>query len=395
MDIKHLAEKYNEYIIEKRRWFHQYPELSGHEVNTTNEIIKELESMGLKPRRLEGIEGCYADLVGDKDGPIVMLRADIDAIAATEETGLPFASAYPGVMHACGHDCHIAVQLGAAKILTELSHKIAGTVRFYFQAEEEVARGAKTAVELGLTEGVSACYAMHVWGGLESCRFNMEYGERMASSDWPKLTVNGATAHASAPHQGSDALLAAASIVMNWQAITSRLNDPMAPKVLTISTIHGGTRFNTLADKVTLEGSARAYSNELRDTIEKQMENIARHTAEAFGCSIDFKYDRLVGPVVNQSAELVTVCRNAAEKLYGSNFLINMNKLPASEDYGHIMESIPSIFGFLGVTHKDVPGSELSNHHQCFTVDENALHMGSGVAAQFALDWLESLRESK
>lgn len=390
MSCKELAQTYNDEIIALRRWFHSHPEISGQEAQTTEKIAAELQGLGLTVKRFDGMFGCYADLVGAHPGPTVMLRADIDALATTERTGLPFTSEHQGVMHACGHDCHMAIQLGTAKILADLREQLRGTVRFFFQPEEELGVGAKKAVEQGVTAGVGACYGIHVWGGVESCRLNLEAGERMASSDRVTITVRGATAHASAPHLGKDAVVAASALVMNLQAVVSRFNDPVAPTVLTVATINGGTRFNTLPDQTVLVCSVRAFSREIRDRMELQISQVSKATAEAFGCTADVLYERLAGPIINDHPALVDIARGAAEKLYGKDFLIPLQRISASEDYSHIMDAIPSVFGFLGATAPDQPDTALSNHHERFTVDENTLHYAAGVAAQFALDYLHS-----
>ena len=227
-NIKELSEKHDGYIIEQRRYFHRRPELSLQEVNTTADIIARLKEIdGIEVQTHADLNGCVGILKGAKPGKTVMLRADIDALPVNEKTGLDFASETPGKMHACGHDCHIAMQLGAAKILSALKNELAGTVKFFFQPGEEVALGAMQHIEKGLMKDVDAVFGMHIWSQVEAPRFNIQYGERMASCDSFTLTIKGKAAHGSAPHLGSDAIVAAAATIMNLQSICSRANDPL------------------------------------------------------------------------------------------------------------------------------------------------------------------------
>ena len=389
MDIKALAEKYKDYIIEKRRWFHQYPELSMQEENTTNAIVKELEAIGIPVKRFDGIYGCVGELKGGRPGKTILLRADIDALPVIEQTGLPFASKNEGRMHACGHDCHIAMLLGTAKILYEGKEELAGTVRFFFQPGEEIALGAKAAIGQGVMEHVDTCFGMHVWSQLRSPYFNIEYGERMASCDSFTLTVFGEAAHGSSPHLGRDAIVAASSIIMNLQAISSRMKDPLGALVVTIGTMNGGQNYNIIPDRVQLEGTVRTFNREFQDSMKGRILEIAENTARCYGCTVDLQYNCLTIPIVNDNQELLRICKNAAVKLFGADTLSNMKRLTSSEDFSFLMDQAPGIFGYLGSCHPEIPGSEYSNHHEKFTVDEEILHRGSAITAQYTIDFLE------
>lgn len=389
LNIKELAKKYDGYIIEQRRHFHKNPELSMQEVNTTADIIAQLKSFeGIEVQTFEGLTGCVGILKGAKPGKTVVLRADIDALPVHEKTGLPFASQNEGKMHACGHDCHISMQLGAAKILSELRDELSGTVKFFFQPGEEVAQGAKLYIEKGLMKGVDAVFGMHIWAQVDSPRFSMQHGERMASADMFTLTVKGKAAHGSAPHLGNDAVVAAAAIIMNLQSITSRANDPLNALVVTVGTFEGGQRFNIVADTVSMDGTVRTFSREFRSTVEERIRSIAEQTAKCYGCTAELKYTYLCNAVINDSAELVDLARNAATKLYGDEILADFEKLTGSEDFSFLMDEAPGVHGFIGARSARVPGSGLSNHHECFTPDEDALHHGAALEAQFAYDFL-------
>lgn len=389
MKIKQLAEKYNDYIVEKRRYFHQYPELSLQEVETTKAIATELEKMGIEVSYFDDMTGCVGLLKGGKPGKTVLLRSDIDALTVHEQTGLPFQSKCEGKMHACGHDCHISMQLGAAKILSELKEELCGNVKFFFQPAEELAVGAKMAIERGVLNDVSACYGMHIWGQVDCPKINIASGERMACCDIFKLKVTGTAAHGSAPHLGKDAILAASAIIMNLQSIVSRTNDPLNALVLTLGTFNGGQRFNIIADSVELEGAVRTFSRKFRMEAEQTIREIAELTAKAYGCSAELSYSYLASPIINDNEDLVKTAQNAAVSLYGEDILVDYEKLTGSEDFSELMDKVPGVYAFLGARSEKTEGSGYSNHHEKFTPDEDALHHGAAIAAQFAYDYLK------
>jgi len=386
MGIKELAEKYKDYIIDRRRFFHQIPELSFEEVETTKALVEELQGMGIEVQTFPDYTGLVGYIKGGKEGKTVMLRADIDGLPMEEHTGLPFASTN-GNMHACGHDAHIAMLLGAAKILVEMKDELEGDVKLLFQAAEESCYGSRYYVEKGLLDGVDAVFGMHIWGTLDAPYMNLETGGRMASCDNFKITVSGQASHGSAPHLGKDAIVAAAAIISNIQTFVSRVNNPLNPLVVTIGTIKGGQRFNIIADSVEMEGTVRTYSRELRNTIEERLRKIIEDTASALGCKAELKYDYYLGPVINEHENLNRIAREAAIKLYGEECLVSMPKLMGSEDFALFMEKVPGFFGFIGALNKE-KGIIYSNHNDKFTVDEDVLHRGSALYAQFACDFL-------
>ena len=388
MNIREQAEKYNDYIIGQRRYFHRHPELSFEERETTAAIKRELEAMGIAVETFPDYYGLIGTIEGAEIGPVVMLRADIDALPSHEKTGLPFASENDGLMHACGHDAHIAMLLGAARILCDMKSELRGTVKLLFQSAEESCHGAEYYVEKGCLDGVDAIFGMHIWGTLQAPLLNLEAGGRMASCDNFKITVRGTSSHGSAPHLGHDAIVAAASVVMNLQTFVSRTNDPLNTLVVSIGTVHGGQRFNIIANQVILEGTVRTYSRELRAEIDKKLGNIISHTAEALGCSAEFEYSRFPGPIINEHEDINNIARNAAVKLYGEEILTDMPKLTGSEDFAYFMEKVPGFYGYIGALNPTL-GITYSNHSDKFTVDEDALRHGAALYAQFAADYIE------
>ena len=389
MDIKEKAENIKDYIIEMRRHFHQNPELSLEEFETTKKIVNELEKMGIEVSTFkDGLTGCVGTIKGAKEGKTLLLRADIDALSVHEKTNLEFASRVDGKMHACGHDCHAAMLLGVAKILSEMKDKFSGNIKLFFQAAEEIGLGAKLSIEQGVMDNVDACYGVPVPPRFESPKINMQYGERMAATDVFKLTVEGTSSHGSSPHLGHDAIVASAAIITALQTIVSRINNPLKPAVVTIGTIKGGQRFNIIANEVIMEGNVRTFDEIFRKEIETHIREIAESVAKAHSCTAKLEYRYGTGVVLNKDKNLVDIAQNAVKKLYGEDSLVKMEKITGGEDFSLLMEKAPGIFGYIGTRNPKVPGSEKINHHECFTVDEDALIRGTAVAVQFALDYL-------
>jgi amidohydrolase len=389
MDIKEKAENIKDYIIEMRRHFHQNPELSLEEFETTKKIVNELEKIGIEVSTFkDGLTGCIGTIKGAKEGKTLLLRADIDALSVHEKTNLEFASRVDGKMHACGHDCHAAMLLGVAKILSEMKDKFSGNIKLFFQAAEEIGLGAKLSIEQGVMDNVDACYGVHVTPRFESPKINMQYGERMAATDVFKLTVEGTSSHGSSPHLGHDAIVASAAIITALQTIVSRINNPLKPAVVTIGTIKGGQRFNIIANEVIMEGNVRTFDEIFRKEIETHIREIAESVAKAHSCTAKLEYRYGTGVVLNKDKNLVDIAQNAVKKLYGEDSLVEMEKITGGEDFSLLMEKAPGIFGYIGTRNTKVPGSEKINHHECFTVDEDALIRGTAVAVQFALDYL-------
>lgn len=387
MNIKALAEKHNDYIIERRRYYHAHPELSTQEKETRESIRKDLEAMGITDIRM--FESCYgltADIHGAKPGPMVALRADIDALPVKEATGLSFASENEGKMHACGHDNHIAMLLGAAKILNEVKDELCGTVRLIVQPAEESGLGARQMLQEGAMEGVSAVYGVHIWGTLDAPLIDFSAGRRLACCHTFVIHVKGMSAHGAAPHLGIDAITVSAAIINNLQQCVSRMNDPVNPLVLTIGTIKGGSRFNVICNEVTMEGTVRTFS--MGKEVEETMRRIITSTAEGFGAEASLEYAYMTLPVINKSEPLMKLAKDAVCKLYGPEYLGTHEALMVGEDFSWLGESgAPYVFGLVGSRNQEI-GCIYTNHHEKYDVEETVLHRGAAVAAQFAADFL-------
>lgn len=390
MNYKEAAEKLEGYMIEKRRYFHAHPELSFKEYKTTEKLGQLLEELGLTPRYFKDYNGVWAEIRGEKacgQAKTVVLRADIDALPVTEHTGLPFASEEPGVMHACGHDCHMAMLLGAAKLLWERKSALEGTVRIFFQAAEESCHGAEYYVENGFMEGVDAIFGMHVWGDFDAPYFSLEDGPRMASCDNFTIEITGKSSHGSAPNLGTDAIAISAQVITALQNIVSRNNNPLNPLVITIGEITGGEGFNIIAKKVVMKGTTRTHSKEMRMQTEGLMRRTIGHVAAAMGGEGKLEFEYYPGPIINEDESLNTIARNAAVKLYGEECLKPLPKMMGSEDFAYFMEKAPGFYGYLGSRNRDL-GYTATNHNDCYTVDESILKRGAALYAQFAHDFL-------
>jgi amidohydrolase len=390
MDILALAKAAEGRIIDIRRDLHSHPELSWQETRTTDTVAAELAALSIPYRRFAGHTGLVGTLRGTRaaGGKTLVMRADMDALPIAEQSGLPFTSQNAGVMHACGHDTHTAMLLGAARILSGLRDQFAGEVRLLFQPAEEVSSGADYCVSQGVMDGADAVFGLHIWGDFDAPHISIQDGSRMASCDNFKLTVRGVSAHGSAPQQGVDAVVAAAAIVLQVQAVVSRMNDPRVPLVVTIGEIRGGKRFNIIADTVEMVGTVRTHDPALRTQVEAQIRNVAEHTAAAYGASAEFAYEYLAAPVINDPA-LARLARAAATRLFGEGSLANIPPQMSSEDYAAYLAHAPGVFCFLGGRNEAL-GFAAANHNERFAIDESVLARGAALSAQFALDFLNA-----
>lgn len=390
MNIIQMAGEAEEYILTQRREFHRFPEPAWEEVQTTLAIEKQLREIGIQPVRFEDISGVYAYIHGKKAGEhakTILLRADIDGVPVHEQTGLDCASINHGMMHACGRDCHIAMLLGAAKLLKKLENELCGNIKLFFQAAEESARGAEEYIKRGILEDVDAVYAAHVYGGLNAPLIDVTAGCRMAGADKFDIDVTGKSAHGSLPHTGKDAIVAAAAIISNLQTFVSRNNDPTNPLVLTIGTIHGGSQRNLISGRVKMEGTVRMHSAKRRREIETGMRQIIENTAAAFGCEGRLFYKYMLPPLFNNQA-LSGIAANAVRKLYGDHLLASLPPVMASEDFARLSEHIPGLYVNLGCLNASLGYTE-KNYSSRFMVDEEILKTGTALCVQIAMDYLQ------
>lgn len=386
MNLQDLMAKYAGYQVEMRRHFHQHPEESGREFKTAERIRAELDRAGIAWRVCGMGTGTLARIEGPKPGPTILLRGDIDALSVNEETGLPFASCVPGVMHACGHDCHISMLLTAAMMVNDIRDRLAGTVVFAFQPAEEIGCGAKSMIAEGALDGVDACFGMHVWSDYPAGRVGMRKGPMMASGDRFRVRVTGKSTHGAQPHRGADALVMGAAIVQNLQTICSRELDPIDTAVVTVGKFSSGTRFNVVAGTAELEGTTRTFSPEVRNGFADRIGRIAKCTAEAMRGTAEVEYDYLV-PVTVNDPHVVDVAAGAARRIFGDDGVVEAALQMGGEDFAYFQEKVPGAMVLLGVGN-EACGAVWPQHHGRYTVDESVLVKGAALHVQTALDFL-------
>jgi len=388
MDTLKKAQEINEYVVNLRRDFHRNPEPSFEEVRTSGIVAKELESMGVKVTRI-GKTGVLGVLEGSAPGKVIALRADMDALSVTEETGLPFSSEIPGFMHACGHDAHTAMLLGAAKLLSGMKDQIKGTVKFMFQPAEEIAKGAKSMVKGGVLKNpdVDMVFGMHIWADVEAGKIGLQEGPMMASADTWNLTVKGKSAHGSSPWQGVDAVTCAVAIYQGFQTIISRVNDAREAIVINVGTFNGGERFNVIPGKTVMTGMNRTFCEHSRKNMPEWMEKIIKNTCSAYGCEYEFNYDFLCSPTINNHEATATAMASVV-KLVGEKNIVTQDKMMGSEDFSEYSENVPGTIMFLGGGNK-AKNCCYSHHSNHFDIDEETFPTGVASYVQVALDFLK------
>ena len=384
MKIQEVASKYEKYQVEMRRYFHQYPEVSEKEYETSKAIKAELDKMGI-PWVPCGLEtGVLGTIKGSKPGKTILLRADIDALSVEETTGAEYASKNPGVMHACGHDCHISMLLTAAHILNDMKDELCGTVKLAFQPAEEVAMGAKSMIEHGALEGVDAAFGIHIWSDVPAGHISCSDGPRMASTDQFKIDIKGKSCHGAAPHQGIDAVVVATAVINNLQAMVSRQTAPLEPIVVTVGKVEAGTRWNVVAENAHLEGTTRCFSQEVWDAIPEMMEKIVKNTSAAFGAEVSVSFDRLTPPTINDVG-MAALTRAAADKIMGEGAAIDSPATMGGEDFAFYGQRVPAAIALLGGGN-EVCGAVWPQHSGNFCIDESVLIKGAMLYAQVAMD---------
>ena len=379
-DIKALAHEVFPYVVEMRRDFHRHPEPSFEEFRTTDRIAEELDKMSIPYRRFEP-SGLVGDIVGGKPGKCIFLRADIDALSVKEESGVEFTSEREGFMHACGHDTHAAMLLGAAKVLNSIKDELCGTVKVLFQPAEELAMGAKHIIAQGAIEGADAGFGMHIFAQQPVGQLGITSGVIHPAADYYKLDVHGVTSHGALPDEGVDATVAAAAIVMNLQTISSREFSPLEPVVVTVGTLHSGQRFNVISNHAELEGTVRLFNEELHQKIPGMMARIAENTAAAFRCTAELDYQFKSDMLVNDEA-MTELARGAALKVAGEEHIAPIRRSMGGEDFSAYTHIVPCAFVALG------GGGEAPQHSEKFCIDESAFETGVAMYAQVAVDFL-------
>jgi amidohydrolase len=401
--LDRLAAESQTQVVEWRRWFHQNPELSNREFNTAAHIAEALKEMGIEAKTGIAGNGIVAVIEGGKPGPLVALRTDMDGLPVTEQTGLPFASTAKGeyngqevgVMHACGHDAHMSMLLGAAWVLNSVKEDLAGSVMLIFQpAEEGPPAGEKGGASQMLEEGIwnerkpDAVFGIHVGFGVPGGQIATRPGPLMAASDRFQITVKGRQTHGAIPWNGVDPIVVAAQIVLGLQTIASRQVDvTLAPSIVSIGRISGGIRNNVIPDFVELEGTIRSFDEAMRGDIHQRMERTARGIAESAGATIDFELELGNPPVVNDP-KLLARMMPALERAAGP--VVDVTPQTVAEDFSEYAERAPGLFLFLGSGPPGVDPTGLpSNHSPFFDTHEPNLEVGVRVFSNLVVDYLK------
>jgi amidohydrolase len=379
-----------DYTQALRRDFHMHPELGFQEVRTADIVARELSALGLEVHTGVAETGVVALIEGGKPGPVVLVRADMDALPITEETGAEYASQTPGVMHACGHDGHTAILLTVARLLHAHRAELAGTVKLVFQPAEEGLGGAARMIEAGVLENPrpDVTLALHLWNDQPLGWIGVARGAAMAGAEIFKIKVRGKGGHGAAPHQTHDPILAASQIVTALQSIVARNIAPLQAAVVSVCTIHGGEAFNIIPQSVELSGTIRTFEREVREKVLERFEVITYGLAETFGCTAEVELTCLTPAVINKIETAEVVERTARKIFPGANIDTRHNVTMGSEDMAFIMEKVPGCFFFVGSANKEKK-LDASHHHPCFDFDEQALPRAAALMAAVVAELLK------
>jgi amidohydrolase len=407
-DLDALAAEIEPKVIEWRRDIHKHPELGNREFRTAGIVAQHLKSLAIEVRTGVAHTGVVGVLRGGKPGPVVALRADMDALPVTEEVDLPFASKVrttwagreTGVMHACGHDTHVAMLMGVAQILARKRAELPGTVKFIFQPAEEgpppgEEGGAALMIKQGAMDGpaLEVIFGLHIGSMHEAGTIAYRPGPVMAAADVLRITVQGRQTHGSAPWTGVDPIVVAAQIVLGLQTIVSRqINVTQEPAVVSIGGIDGGNRFNIIPDKVEMVGTIRTFDEAMRDDIHRRVRQIAEHIAESAGAKALVQIDKPYSVTINDPA-LTERMLPSLKKVVGEKNVILRPKTTGAEDFSFYAQRVPGFFFFLGGSPRGTDLARVAyNHSPRFFVDESALLIGVRALARVTADYMEMER---
>lgn len=390
MELKNRINGVWDTVIEHRRWLHAHPELSGQEQDTAAYIASALRSIGLTPVEHVGGYGVVALIQGKPGGKCVGLRADFDALSIWEKTGLPFSSENPGVCHACGHDVHTAMLLGAAAVLNGMKDAFTGSVKLIFQPSEENATdsGAKKMIGEGVLENphVDAVFAQHVSPSYPTGSIALNKGPMSASSDRFFITIGGKSSHGSAPETGVDAVVIGAQVINALQSIVSRTVSPLDNVVLTIGKVTAGSRYNIIAEECVMEGTCRTLNPQVQEQLPARMEAIIQGIAQGMGGTYQFEYVKGFIPTMNAPAECALVQRTAQDLLGENHVIVPEKTAMTGEDFSFFAKEVPGAFYWLGCQEPGAPFYPLHSDH--FAPDEAAMKTGMEVMISSALAYL-------
>lgn len=364
-------------LVDVRRDIHKHPELGFEEVRTAGLVADRLAELDVATRTGVATTGVVGTLTGGKPGPCVLVRADMDALPLQEENDVPYRSSVDGKMHACGHDAHTSILLGAAEVLAARREDLAGTVKLVFQPAEEGPGGAEPMIAAGVMDDpkVDVAIGLHVWNNLHVGEVGILSGPAMAAVDMFDAHVTAVGGHGAAPHQTPDPIVTAAAVIQAWQTISSRETDPLEPLVLSVCMVQGGSASNIIPNRVTLRGTVRTYDDALRARIPEAMERILTKTAAAHGCGAELVWHPFYPATVNDHD--VAQVMKAAARATGDHLRVADGHRPCmgGEDMSYFLRAAPGCFAFLGSAPADVERGP-AHHSSLFDIDEGCLPRG-------------------
>lgn len=381
-------------LKENRRYIHMHPELSFREYNTSSFIQKKLDEMGIK--YVSGIaeNGICAYIYGNKNiesksMKSILIRADMDALPIDEVSDKPYKSQNKNVMHACGHDAHVAVLLGVCKVLNNFKDKFGGVVKAVFQPGEETSGGALPMIEEGVLENphTDVCVALHCDSDLDCGTIRVKSGSLYASPDDFRITVKGKGGHGAEPHNCIDPIMISASIIQALNNLISRETDPFDNAVISVGSIHGGSATNIIPDSVEIQGTARSLTNEVRGFLKKRIGETAEGICKTFGAECEYEYTELFPPLINDEKLAEDVYDSACRSIGKDKCVWGGAPTMAGEDFSYFSQNRPSVLFKLGCRNKSL-GIVSLIHHSSFDIDENCLKTGVKVFVGFVLDYL-------
>lgn len=386
--VERLVAEYGADLVALRRHFHAHPELAFQEEQTARAIAARLSELGLEVRTGVGRTGVVARLRGAAPGKVVALRADIDGLPIQEESDTPYASKNPGVMHACGHDGHIAILLTVARVLASMRDRVPGEVRFIFQPAEETAGGAEAMLADGAFADPKpqAVFGLHLWNDLPAGLVGVREGPLFANTDEFSLVIKGAGGHGAMPHQAVDPIVAASMVVVALQTLVSRETSPLETAVVTVGSIHGGKVFNVIPPEVQLRGTVRTFTDALQAQMQRRLEELVRGVTQGLRAQYTLDYRTSCPAVVNDPA-MAALGRRVAVRAFGEQAVITPNVTMGGDDMSLFLREAPGVYFVVGSANP-ARGLDAPHHHPRFDFDEAALPVGARLLAETALEFL-------
>ena len=386
VDIRQLVSEYKDLVINTRRDLHRIPETAFTEKKTSEYVAEYLNREGLEVQTGIATYGVVGLLKTGRPGPTLLLRADMDALPVTEETGLAFTSTHEGVMHACGHDAHTAMVLVAATVLNRIKEELNGTIKFLFQPAEEGPGGAKPMIDQGVLENPKVDYAIgcHVWPEIPEGTIGVRSGAFMAAMDRFDIKIIGRGGHGAMPHMCVDALEVGTQVVNALQRISSRHMNPLEPAVVTVATFHAGTAFNIISGDAKLSGTTRTFNLDIWNSWEERLEKVVRGVCESMGSEFELKFSKGYPPTINNDS-MAEVVRRCARKVVGEDKVVEPERTMGGEDMSYFLQQSKGCFYALGVGREGFAPV----HNPRFNFNEDVLALGVETHCRIALDLLK------